>query len=111
MDQTPTPKSTPLLLRPFKWLWYLVVGLYRAFFILLLLVMVVGYFAARSDRPLAQVKNGVALVVAPSGELVDQNDADGFERLLEEWSDQPSSKTLVRDVTDALETAAADPRI
>lgn len=109
MDQKPIP--TPLLLRPFKWLWYFVVGVYRAFFILLLLVIVVGYFAARSDRPLAQVKNGVALVVAPSGELVDQYESEGFARVLEELSDQPSPKTLVRDVTDALEFAAADPRI
>jgi protease-4 len=103
--------STPLLLRPFKWLWYLVVGIYRLFFVVLLLVIVFGFLAARDERPLTQVKSGAALVIAPSGELVDQSSEDGFTRVLEGLSGEPPSQTLVRDVTEALETAAADKRI
>lgn len=98
-------------MRPFKWLWYLAVGLYRTLFVLLMLLLVVAFFAAREDRPLAQVKSGVALVIAPSGDLVDQSDSDGFGRFIEQLSQQPPPKTLVRDVTDALATAAQDARI
>src|SRR5581483_9834371 len=63
---------TPILLRPFKWLWLLAVGLYRTIFVLLMILLVVAFFAARQDHPLVQVKNGEALVIAPSGELVDE---------------------------------------
>src|ERR1051326_4004554 len=104
-------KKTPLLLRPFKWLWYLAVGIYRTIFVLLLVALIVAFFAAQKERPLAQIKSGVALVIAPSGELVDQMEGDGVSRFLEQVSEQPPPKTLVRDVTDALEAAADDNRI
>jgi protease-4 len=104
-------KKTPLLLRPFKWIWLLAVGIYRLVFVLMITMVVVLFFAARQDRPLAQIKSGAALVVAPSGELVDQVEGDGVERFLEQVSEQPPARTLVRDLTDALEAAAEDPRI
>src|SRR5439155_7053093 len=84
---------------------------YRTLFVLLMVLVIVAFFAARQDRPLAQIKNGVALVIAPSGELVDQMEGDGVARFIEQVSEQPPPKTLVRDVTDALEAAADDSRI
>ncbi|HZP13395.1 MAG TPA: signal peptide peptidase SppA [Nevskiaceae bacterium] len=102
---------TPILLRPFKWLWLLAVGLYRTIFVLLMILLVVAFFAARQDHPLVQVKNGEALVIAPSGELVDELDTDSVQRLFENWSDQPPPKTALRDVIDALEIGAGDTRV
>jgi protease IV len=104
-------KRTPLLLLPFKWLWLLAVGLYRTMFVLAMLLVVGLLVIANQDRPLAPVKSGAALVLVPSGELVDQIDVDGFERFLEDLSGQPASKTLVRDLTEAIDLAANDPRV
>jgi len=102
---------TPLLLRPFKWLYLLALFVYRAVFVLLMIVFVAAILIARQDRPLTQVKSGAALVLAPSGDLVDQMESDNFERVIEELSDRPPSKTLVRDLTDAIELAAKDSRV
>ncbi len=104
-------KRTPILLRPFKWIWLLAVGVYRALFVLLMIMVVAAIFLARQERPMAQIKDGAALVLAPAGDLVDQMDSGGFERLIEQLSEQPASKTLVRDLTEAIELAASDPRI
>jgi protease-4 len=104
-------KRTPILLRPFKWLWLLAVGLYRTIFVLMMILLVVAFVAARQDHPLVAVKSGQALVLAPSGEVVDELDSDGVQRFFENWSERPPQKTALRDLIDALELAADDERI
>ncbi|MGH8482178.1 MAG: signal peptide peptidase SppA, partial [Nevskiaceae bacterium] len=61
--------------------------------------------------PTAKVEDNVALVIYPSGQLVEARDEDPTQRFFEELSGEPPSQTPVRDLTDALEKGAADPRV
>lgn len=104
--------SNPSLLRRlFGFVWGFAVGIYRIFFVLGLVVIgLVVWSAFQGGTPL-RVEDNVALIVAPSGALVEQIDRDPGQELIEKLVSEAPAQTLVRDVTDALETAAGDPRI
>ncbi|HVT37400.1 MAG TPA: signal peptide peptidase SppA, partial [Nevskiaceae bacterium] len=77
------------LRRFFGGIWLLGVGIYRFFVligIVMLLVMVYG--ALRGGAPV-KIENHVALVIAPTGALVEQVDKDPGAELFEQFSDQP----------------------
>ncbi len=100
----------PLLFRIFGWIWRAAVVIYRTTIILgvagFLLML---WFAFHGGAPVA-VKDHVALVIDPDGELVDQENPTGRE-LLEKFRHGMPSQTSVRDMVEAIDDAAKDPRI
>ncbi|MBI2382868.1 MAG: signal peptide peptidase SppA [Gammaproteobacteria bacterium] len=106
---TSTKKS--FLGRLFGGLWSIVVGLYRAIVILsLVLLLAVAWMALRGGPPI-KVERNVALVIYPTGELVETVDRDAGQLFLEELSGEQPSQTRVRDLVEALDEGARDPRI
>jgi protease-4 len=57
------------------------------------------------------VPDTAALVIAPQGALVDQLSGDPLDRAIAKAQGMPLQETLVRDVLEALDAAAADERI
>lgn len=98
------------LLRPLRWLWYLVTGLYRAIVVLLVLVVLaLLWLSWRGGAPI-HVGQNVALVLKPQGALVDQysfSEANLIRRLSEQRRTQTSLLSLRRAIDDA----ASDKRI
>lgn len=97
------------LARLFSGLWSLIVGLYKAvviFGVLISLLMI--WFAVRGAP--VKVDNNVALVIKPSGQLIDAGNRDS-RQLLDQLNDEPPSYTSLRDLVDALDAAAKDSRI
>lgn len=76
------------------------------FFGLLIALIIV---ASSTDRP--EVPRGAALVVNPSGMLVEQETGTPFDRAMDSLFGQERPETLVRDVVDSIEMAAEDDRI
>lgn len=97
--------------RFFGLIWGTLVLAYRLVLTLLVLGLVVGVWMAMRGGMPKPVEDNVALVIWPSGELVDQANRDPGTAFLEDLSGEQPSQTLLRDLTDALERGAADPRI
>jgi len=104
-----SPKSP--LRRLFGALWAVVVGVYRALILLSLLISLVFIWMMLRGGPPKSVDENVALVIYPTGELVDTADEDPGQRFFQELAGDLPSQSLLRDMVDALEMAADDPRI
>ncbi|HUS24143.1 MAG TPA: signal peptide peptidase SppA [Candidatus Binatia bacterium] len=91
--------------------WACVIGLYRLMVVLLVLMFVGGLVLALRGAAPKKLEDNVALVVYPSGDLVETLDEDPAQRLVQRIAGDPPRQTLLRDVTDALDKAAKDPRI
>ena len=102
------PKKS-LIRRVFDFLWGSVITLYRAMMILSVVIFVGLLWTVFRGGPTPTVEDNVALVIWPSGAVVDQLDSERafVERLMRE----PPSQTRLRDLIEALEAAANDPRI
>lgn len=104
-------ENKSLLGRLFGLVWAVAIGIYRLFFILSFVVVgAVLWIALHGGSPV-KIEDNVALVVAPTGVLVEQIDRDPGQEFVEELSGDQPKQTLVRDVTRSLEAAASDPRI
>jgi protease-4 len=77
--------------------------------LLLLLIFAVFFGALASGPPL--LPQQAALVIRPTGVLVEQLAGDPFERALAEALGEAAQQTLVQDVVDALDFAREDDRI
>lgn len=97
--------------RLLRGLWLLINTAYRLVVLLVLAAVGLAIWAAVRDAAPPRVPDGVALVIAPSGVVVDHLDADPFERFVQDMAGEPPSQTLLRDLTDALQAAAEDRRI
>lgn len=104
-------QPTSLPGRLFRFVWNLVVGIYKLFVILFLVLSGVLLWLALRDGPGVKIENNVALVVAPTGVLVDQIDRDPSQAFFEDVAGEVTSQSTVRDMTQALENAAGDTRI
>jgi protease-4 len=96
--------------RFFRALWRFLDGLRRGLHLLLLLALlaiVVG--ALRESIP--RLPERGALVIHPSGEIVEQLAGVPLERVLNEASDRNAPQTLLWDLVDAIRAAADDARI
>ncbi|MGH8441960.1 MAG: signal peptide peptidase SppA [Nevskiaceae bacterium] len=100
-----------LLGRVFGWIGGLITVVYRLIVIAVFLVCAVAIWLVVQGGPVPSVESNVALVIYPSGELVDAREQDPAQRFFEELSGDPPSQTPVRDLTEALEKGAEDPRI
>jgi len=94
----------------FHLVWRILDGIRRALHLLLLLV-IFGFLLAALHTSIPIVPSSAALVIAPEGRLVEQLSADPLRRAVGEASGGAASETLLRDVTDAIETAKSDRRI
>jgi len=94
----------------FRFIWRSLNNLRRAFQILLMLLIVALIFAGMADKEF-RIPSSAALVVAPSGALVDQLAGNALERALAEAQGAGVTQTLLTDVTDSLTAAAQDKRI
>ena len=70
-----------------------------------------GLWLILQGGPTPRMEDNVALVIYPSGQLVESRDDDPAQRFFEELAGEPPSQTPVRDLTDALEKGAKDPRV
>ena len=99
-----------IFVRFFRLLWRLcrvLVALVQILFVLVIIAVIVSAF----QGVVVKVPESGALVLALSGQLVDELAEDSLTRALSEAQGLPPSETLVRDVTDALAVAADDDRI
>lgn len=100
-----------LLRRFFGGIWSVFSFIYRTVIILLVVIVLIAVFGAIGDNRPAQVDEGIALAIIPSGSIVDQDYSNPFEEFLQEASGDPPTRTLLRDLIEALDAAADDSRI
>lgn len=105
------PQKKSFLVRLLGGIWTLIVTIYRGLVILGFFIFLFFLWTAVQGGPARKVDDNVALVLWPSGALVDQLDSDPSQRLFEQLSGELPSQTLLRDLVDALEAAAEDDRI
>ncbi len=91
-------------------IWRGLDGVRKVLHLIVLLVLFLAIGAALSPS-IPIVPHKAALVVAPQGALVEQLAGDPFERAVAEAYGQSRPETLLRDVVDAIDTAAKDKRI
>ncbi|MBL8200685.1 MAG: signal peptide peptidase SppA [Chromatiales bacterium] len=91
-------------------IWYGLNTLRRILHLLLLLAIFAVLLAGAVGQPKA-VPSSAALVINPSGTLVEQLEGSPLDRALADLNNQAPPQTLVREITDSLERAAADKRI
>lgn len=102
-------ESRSLLRRLFDFIWGAVITFYRFLIIISVVVFIGLLWTAFKGGPVPTVEDNVALVIWPAGELVDQ--LDNERRFVERLMREPPSQTLLRDLIDALDAGAEDPRI
>lgn len=78
---------------------------------LLVLVFIFSIFAGAISSSTPHVPSSAALVINPSGRLVEQLAGDPFERAFGELMGNSEPQTLVQDIVDALHYASDDARI
>jgi protease-4 len=98
--------------RAFGFLWRVLERLVKSIQVLLFLLFVVIVFSALSNLSGGGIKvpESAALLIAPSGFLVEQSEGEALDRALLEIQGG-DSETVVRDVVDSLRIAADDDRI
>ena len=96
--------------RVLHWIWGGLDGLRKVLHLLLLLALFSVAWGIFS-RPIPLVPDKAALVIDPSGPLVEQLAGDPLERAIAEVLRQQPPQTLLRDVVDAIQAAAEDDRI
>ena len=77
--------------------------------LLLLALLAVLIVALRSSIP--RLPDRGALVIRPSGDIVEQLSGEPLQRAISEAQDQSAPQTLLWDLTHAIRSAAKDPRV
>jgi len=78
---------------------------------LLVLLLIVGLVAGGLSGSVPKMPDDAALVLKPSGEIVEQASADPFELALAEARGMGTGETTLRDLTEAIDAARTDERI
>jgi protease-4 len=91
-------------------LWYGLNTLRRVLHLILLVGLFIIVLAGVVGQPVP-VPSSAALVINPTGMLVEQLEGSPLDRALADLNNQAPPQTLLRDVTDSLERAAEDDRI
>jgi len=97
------------LARFLRFLWHVLDGLRRVVHLVLMLIVLVLVLALLSTTPIA-VPSSAALIVSPSGALVDELSGTPLDRALEGATDG-QRETLVKDLEEAIDRARDDDRI
>lgn len=85
--------------------------IYRALFVLSLVLGLFLGWMLYSGGPSVQVEDNVGLVIAPTGALVEHVEADPMQQLMQRWTGEPPLQTSVASVVDAFDRARSDDRI
>ncbi|MEX2151202.1 MAG: signal peptide peptidase SppA [Steroidobacteraceae bacterium] len=93
-----------------KGIWFALDGL-RKILHLVLLLMLFGVLLAVSQTEIPFMPRSAALVVAPSGYLVEELSGDPIERALAEATGADRGETRLRDLIDVVDHARDDDRI
>ncbi len=99
-----------LFVRLLSWIWRALNGLRKVLHLVLLLVVFAAFVGAVSGGPPLLPKKA-ALVVKPTGALVEQLAGDPYERAIAELLGEAQTQTLVQDIVDSLKHAQTDDRI
>ena len=99
-----------IVVRFFASIWRGANGL-RKILHLLLLLMVFGVFVGAMSAGQPRLPKQAALLIQPTGVLVEQLEGDPFDRAIAEALGDAPLQTRVQDVVDALEFASDDDRI
>ncbi len=91
-------------------IWHGLNTLRRILHLILLLAIFAVLLAGVVGQPMA-VPSSAALVINPSGTLVEQLEGSPLDRALADLNNQAPPQSLVREVTDSLDRAATDDRI
>jgi len=94
----------------FRKLWH-GLDVFRRVLHLLLLLLLFGLLIGVLRQSLPALPERGALVIRPSGEIVEQLSGDPLQRAFNEAQGQHDLQTLLWDLTDAIRTAAGDSRI
>lgn len=97
-------------MRIIRFLWRALNVVARLVQITILLAIVIVVIASLAERGI-EVPDSAALVVAPTGALVEQLEASPLERAFAEARGMRMNQTLVHDLTESLQLAADDDRI
>ena len=103
--------SRNIVFRFFGAIWRGFNSLRKVLHLLLLLFIFMLFFGVLSGEAPPILPERAALVIQPSGALVEQLDGDPYDRAVAELMDEAQPQTLVQDVVDALEHARTDDRI
>jgi protease-4 len=96
--------------RFFRSVWHALDTL-RRFLELLLLLALIGIVIGALHQTSPRIPEKAALLVRPSGEIVEQLSGEPIERALNEAQGSGAPQTLLWDLTTAIRAAAVDPRI
>jgi protease-4 len=111
MTETTTQKANPVI-RALGFIWRLIERLVKGIqvlFFLFVVLMLVSIFSGMSGGGMS-VPESAALIVAPTGFLVEQAEGEPLDRALLEMQDG-EAQTVVREVVESLARAADDERI
>ena len=111
MTEANTKKGNPIV-RLFGFVWRLIERLVKGIQVLIFLIvvlLVVSIFSGMSGRGVS-VPESAAMIVAPLGVLVEQQEGEPLDRALLQMQDG-ETQTVVRKIVESLERAAGDDRI
>lgn len=97
-------------MRIVRLVWDALNNLRRLFQLLIMFFFIALIVVGLSDQGIS-VPESAALVIAPSGALVEQLEGDPVSRAFAEARGMQAQQTLVHDVVESLDIAAADDRI
>ncbi|MCW8846764.1 MAG: signal peptide peptidase SppA [Gammaproteobacteria bacterium] len=96
--------------RVFLFIWHAMDAARKVMHFVLMLTFFVILLAALSPK-VYKIPSGIALVLSPSGNLVEQTTGDPLERALEQASGNETLETQMRDLIEAVDRAADDKRV
>ena len=97
--------------RVFGFIWGTVVFVFRTLVVLSLIAsLTLLWLTFKGGRPMT-VEDNVALILAPTGVLVEQVDEDPSQQFLQDISGEQPAQSRLGDLIEALQTARDDPRI
>ena len=99
-----------VVVRLFRGIWTGVDGVRKVLHLLLLLFIFSIVIAAMSGT-VPKLPGQAALVIRPTGALVEQLEGNPYDRAVAELLGEARPQTLVQDIVDGLEYAKDDPRI
>jgi len=100
----------PLIIRLFSWIWAIIVFCFRATVVLSLVLIGFAIWGG-SKATHTPIAANLPMTLIPAGELADQIYDDRGRDFLRQFSDAKPTKTSLRQLIEALDSAAHDSRI